>query len=353
MPIFILLMLCVGKGHAENTLAITKVSASRVYDMDNSSNFSIGFHTNKPALINLAIYDEDDVLVRELKSNGMLNSGEHSFNWDGISLSGRRVTSGHYVYTVSATDEKGYKVIHDLTDITGGNQVVAENLHYDSESGLLNYSLSHTARLFLRAGLENGFVVKTLINNELVAAGHHTITWNGWDDNQVISLKENPKLRFYGRGFKVSKNSFFVKNNAGSDTKVERQSDIFRSPLKKPKGLDRHFYHSPKDCRDVKIVFSLPEALPKSKDGLPVVSGAVPLRVTLSLADSIRMESERAEISFFINDQLLYENEISYFPYTWNWEPKVLPGGVHYLTAFIAGFGEHYGSSTVKFELSK
>lgn len=127
---------------------------------------------------------------------------------------------------------------------------------------------------------------------------------------------------------------------------------LLHSPPRLPL-LYQHAYHDRETCHDFDLTISLPEDLPRNKDGLPIISGPTPFRIEMNEDDALLVESQRYEVVYYLNNQMLYENEASYMPYTWTWDPKVLAGGVNYMTAMIFTFGGHYGVTTVKFELAK
>ena len=65
----------------------------------------------------IRIYDENGSLVREVTSN-MLESGAHSFTWDGRNSDGLPVPDGNYSYTVSKIQPDGSEV--EIGGIEGG-----------------------------------------------------------------------------------------------------------------------------------------------------------------------------------------------------------------------------------------
>lgn len=182
--------------------------------------------------------------------------------------------------------------------------------------------------------------------------------WDGWDEAHVVQLKNHPKLIYYAEGFRLSKNTIMVvKDNVLSKKPtwmdLKGKPAEIRTKGEKPKGLNMHAYHDRETCHDFTLKMTLPENVPRNKDGLPIISGATQFRIEMEEEDALLVESQRYEVVYYLNNQLIYENEASYMPYTWTWDPKVLAGGVNYMTAMIFTFGGHYGVTTVKFELAK
>lgn len=78
---------------------------------------SIVFTLDENAPVTIRIYDENGSLVREVTSS-MLESGAHSFAWDGRDSDGLPVPDGSYSYTVSKIQQDGSEV--EIGGIEGG-----------------------------------------------------------------------------------------------------------------------------------------------------------------------------------------------------------------------------------------
>ena len=120
------------------------------------------------------------------------------------------------------------------------------DITYDSKSGDVRYTVEKPGRILLRVGIENGFVLNTLINNEVQVAGEHTLTWDGWDKSKVIALYNHPNLRFYGSGYRLSRNSIVItlKDNTDRAVGATGQKNVRkRAASPRRPGLDRHAYH--------------------------------------------------------------------------------------------------------------
>ena len=101
-------------------------------------------------------------------------------------------------------------------------------------------------------------------------------------------------------------------------------------------------------CRDAILQLEVPGNSISAANDNPQISELTKVRVSMNDDDLRLFESERSEIVFFLGNQILYENEVSYYPYNWEWRPKHLLPGQYYLTAFVVGFNEHFGMSMLK-----
>lgn len=338
-------------------LAITDVTVDKSVLRTGEEAVDITFEISAPAVVTLDIFDARDRLIRRVESSSALEAGGHKLSWDGRDARGRPVPPEVYVFTLTARGMDGEEVVFDLTDKTGGETVIGRHVEYDPKRQTIRYELPSSARVFVRAGLKDSSVLRTIVNGAVRRAGTVEDSWDGYDESGVVYIGEHPKLQLFVEGFRLSRNSILVVGEEGFPTRprwiefADGEPVVYRASGKKRKGLNIHAYHDRDQCRDARITLSLPDDLPRTAEGLPIVSGPVPLRMEVAPEDSFMVEGQHFEVVYFLNGRMIYENEISYTPYTWVWEPKAYGGGVNYLTAFIVGFGRHFGVSTVKFML--
>ena len=336
-------------------LSLSDVSASPQV-MSPGSTVKVSFNLSKPAMAVLNIYDARDYLIRSIKSSTRLKKGEHTLTWSGKDKHNRLVPPEAYYYTLAATDANGKQVTHDLTDKTGGDTVLSASTKYNSAKKQIEYALPKTSRVFIRVGLEGGNVYGTVVNGHIRKAGKQTQVWDGWEQSHTINLGKHPKLKIYVEGIQLSDNAIIIEDNQATfPTYLSyKQNEIIRRVKgAKPITANYHVNHEREKCHDFPVTLSLPKNLKKDKDGLPIINGKTPLTMDLSNEYITMLESQRFEVVYYLNNQLLYENEISYAPYNWIWDPKTLAGGVHYMTAVVIGYSGHYGIATVKFRLAK
>lgn len=341
---------------AEERLQITGVNTDRTNWKTGEKPISVNFHINKSATVILNIYDARDYLIHSITSEKMIRSGDHVLFWNGLDVKGSAVPPGAYVYTLVATTIENETVIFDLTDQTGGETVIAKDVYYDVENDVIRYNLPYSARMFVRVGIKNGSILRTLVNSVVRQAGMVEESWDGWDESSMVNLKNHPNLDIYAEGFRLSRNTIMVttdkKNRVNPEwVKFSTNEIIKRKAASRPRGLNLHAYHVREDCRDTKIILSLSNT--SSEGGVPVISSATEFRIDLAPQDSMMFESQRFEAVFYLNGKMIYENEVSYTPYTWTWNPQVIMPSINYMTAFIVGYGGHYAVSTVKFKMAK
>lgn len=342
-------------------LQITRVAATPKILRANTESASISFHLNKTASVNVKIFDARDILIWQQSANG-LPAGDHLVQWSGVNQDGQPVEPEAYFYVLEAMDGSGEKAVYDLTDVTGGESVRVDTATYDAKKKMVKFTAPGLGRYFIRAGVSQSFAVNTLINNEVLPEGNHELRWDGFDASHTFSVAEHPKLLIGGFGYRLSDNAIVVrgKNSLNAlNAHKKRWAVIANDSERREKtkigraNVDPNFYRGVDRNRDVVLKLALPSDIQRTSAGIPIIQGATAVRVELAADDAEVMEAQRGEMVFFWDSQLIYDNEVSYYPYTFNWKPPILDGQTHLLTAFVAGFGGNVALATIKVQLGK
>ncbi|HRQ65187.1 MAG TPA: FlgD immunoglobulin-like domain containing protein [Xanthomonadaceae bacterium] len=325
------------------------VASSHAFRPAEGEQISLRFHVSKAATVMVNVYDGRELLVRRIRAD--LDAGEHAVTWDGRDDQGRLLPDEAYHYTLAATGEDDHSVVHDLTDLTGGERLRVEDVAWDAESGVLSYRLPRPARVNVRLGLVNhGPLLRTLVDWVPRPAGVNREVWDGFDASAVLDLARHPNLDVAVEAYALSDNTVFLGTPpvaiafAAIDEPAER-----RQPTQVPR--KRMYEHSqqPLDARgDVAIVLSLPADTPKDVDGAYLVSGRVPVRLDVAAHDRQRVLDRRFEPVFFVDGTFVFENEVGFLPTTWIWDTTRYPVGEHFVTANLRGYEGNFGMATVR-----
>ncbi|NNJ94240.1 MAG: hypothetical protein HKP57_05805 [Halobacteria archaeon] len=355
VPGLYLLMMFLFAGHASAAdLQLTGVSASPAAISGGPDEpVEISFHINQSGSVVLEIYDAYERLVFHTSSQAPLAAGDHALRWKGVDDRGKPVVPGAYYYVLKASTKDGSNVTYDLSDITGGKILNIDDIRYLADEGVVSYTVPATSRLFVRYGIEEHVMLGTLVNGKVHLPGEYRVPWKGYDASGRIRLAGHPKLEFFVHGMRLSRNAIIVKG-AEPDRPVLTEpvdSADIRTPGLKPVGLNVHAYHKRHLCRDFAITLELVGRKLPAGDAVPVVNGRTRFQVAVAPEDQAVVQSQRFEIQFYLDNQMVYENEVSYTPYNWTWDMSRVPPGVHYLTAIVVGYGSHFGVSTMEFRI--
>lgn len=342
---------------AAEELTLTNVQADpRQFDAERERVVTIRFNLNRPATVTARIYDGRDLLVRAVEASAAA-PGEQVIQWDGRDSKGRPVPPEAYVFTLTA-EHGNDRAIYDLTDSTGGQDLVPRAVEWSADSAMLSYVLDRPARVNARIGLKNnGPLLKTLINWVVRPAGLQREAWDGRDASGVLDLARHPQLDVFVQAYALPDNAILV----GSPQSKVQLIDPLPGPHEiRPRpttasaaGQSRRMYahaQQPLEARsDIAVRLVLPPEFTKQADGSSLVrDGKVPVRLEIEPKDLERALSRRFEPVFFVDGQFAFENEVGFVPMTWMWDASTVNDGEHFLTVNVRGYEGNFGIASVK-----
>ena len=327
------------------------------FDPARQETVTIRFSLSEQAKVDLNLFDGRDLLVRSIHSDNVLASGTQRMVWDGNDQSGKPVPPGAYHYTLVATSPSGERVEHDLTDITGGQDLVVKGIHWDPDKGSIQYVLIENARVNIRIGMKDGGpLLRTLIDWVPRAGGARSEPWDGMDESGVLDLSKHPQLMIAVQAFSLSDNTLLVGPDIRENQLIEEMSWPVSKRVVKQEHDKRMYAHAqqPLEGRgDFGISLKLPHGVKRDKAGVPVVTGLVSVRLDVDARDRARALATRFEPVFFLDGVFVFENETGYLPMTWNWDTSAVNEGTHYLTANLRGYEGNFGMATVRVVVQK
>lgn len=309
---------------------------------------SISYTLDAAAEVILEIFDGRDALIYRSEPI-RVGPGTHALGWDGRDGSGEPVPPEAYHYVLRARSAAG-EVVHDLTDSTGSEALLAHEPVWDAASGKLRFRLDHPARINVRFGLMDGPYVRTVVDWVARDAGDHEVEWDGWDASRVMQLARHPMISPTVRAYTLPQNTVFVGGDADQVQFVAMRPLGTRDRQVKPEKT-RMFFHAdqPLDTRgDVPVELSLLGVFERDDQGRFVVSGVVPIRLDVPADVRGRVLERRFEPVFFTDGIFVFETEVGVLPMTWNWDSTVVNPGEHYLTVNIRGYEGNYGTATLR-----
>lgn len=317
---------------------------------------TLHFRLSEPARVEAQLFDGRDVRVRLIESTGELAAGDHTLVWDGRDARDRPVPPEAYVYTLCAEGRAGASAEWDVTDGTVGDDFALASVHWERAAGTVAYTLERPARVRIRIGLENdGPLLRTLVDWVPRGAGAKQERWDGRDRSGVLELASHPSLAFQAEAFALSQNAILV---GPEPSQVKLISDLPEPlvrrarPPSHPRMLD-YARQAIEARRDFPIELALPKELQRDAAGLPIVTGPVAVTLRVGEADLARVLNERAEAVFYVDGQMIFENQVSFLPMTWTWDPRGAAEGEHFITTNLRGYEGHFGIGTVKVRIGR
>lgn len=333
--------------HALNISGVTH--SPKFINPAKNESVSIQYALDVSAKVTLNIYDDRDVLVRKISSDAQQDAGMHKLVWDGRDQANRIVPAEAYRYTLVAENSDG-STEFDLSDFTGGYTTELSDVKWDMATEQFSYRVLKPSRVSIRIGLKNGGPLLATLADWLPRGfGAHHFKWNGFDNSNAVNVGKLGDYEIYAQAFALSDNTILVGPEADQNNYVQPswKEEIRQRKKNTVKQMQMHSQQYAEKRGDFKITITLPDNLPKTKTGVAIIKDVIPVRFTLSFDDQRRITNDRYEPILFIDGVYQAENEAGFFPMTWNWNPKDLAEGEHYITVNLRGYEGHFGAASV------
>jgi len=308
----------------------------------------------------IEIRTHDDDLIRTLPLKGVKpKEGIYPLVWDGRDSDKQLVPNEAYYPILVVTDEKD-KMFIDPRDYSGGEEV------YDFDKNIatktIEYTLPVASRMLVRSGIKNGPMLATIVDWAPRTAGFHAERWSGRDADGVITIDQNPQVGYLIIGYQLPDHSIITYGNDKENYRQYRERKAWQIKkanyenrlLERGDKLIRAEFYSPilqqKSPRiDVNLVDK------KNRKPIETIQDfdEVLVEVKLNEFDEVYLDQERYEISFFVDNEFIAEEEQGFVPFTWRWSPGRfgIKSGDHVLTVNVSGYNGQVGVKNIPFML--
>ena len=172
-------------------LAITEVSHTPgLFNPTAGESCTIHYSLSADANVTVTLADRGGSLVRWLVNAAPRSQGANSEVWDGRDEAGAVVPDDVYIYTIEAETSAGDYAVYSPG--TGPDPGVANFRGtspfnpYQGQTCAISYNLSAHALCRVRIGLQNGPLLRTLVDWEPRWSGPNTEVWDGRDESGNI-----------------------------------------------------------------------------------------------------------------------------------------------------------------------
>jgi len=312
---------------------------------------------DQPGKLSVSIYTADGDLARTLSTSKKEKVGIHKIKWDGKDNNKTIVPNEAYIPVVTLTTDKTSHT-YDPRQISGGEEIKI-NPQLNTE-GQIVFQLGKPARVLARAGVKSGPLMKTILNWEVRGKGRNVVFWNGYDHDNLMKLTGSDHLALLVTGFELPRHTILTVGNKKLTYNRWRENNQWASSMpdlskvafeREGRRLSRHYYLPRSVDIAPRITLEIVDKLPKNKEGLPIVSGPIALKVGMHDEDRWAMQQSLYEVAFFANNEFLSEEEQGYVPLTWRWNPVGLKPGIHLVTVNVSGFNGQVGVKSLQIEI--
>jgi hypothetical protein len=349
-----------GPAARRGPLTITRVGIEpKTVDLSTRRAATIRYHLSAPAEVQVDLVDEEGRVARTLDV-GFQEAGSQAMSWDGATDAGTPAPRGVYRYILRAVApnrqsslDNRQSVIYDPSRDTGGEELTPWDFTYERDTSTFRWVMPKAGFARLRIGIQGFPHLRTLLDWQPLEAGEQTITWDGLDASGLITLKAHPDLSIKLQAYALPWNTLLVRGDPHSSLVTQSSIDNPQSSIPSYPLLFRsdaaylHARHARAVCREPRLHVEFPGAGRLDPEGRPLLSGVVPLRVTLEPRDAESVINSHFEVALFEDTTFLAEEEAGTNPFTYLWDTTKLSAGEHLLTVNILTYDDHYGVATV------
>ena len=324
--------------------------------------FTIPVKIDRPGEIQVEIYTPDGDLVRTLSGGKQQKAGIYDVVWDGKDQENSIVPDEAYIpvikLVISAAENDVFQ--YDPRKTSGGEEVTLK-AKINAQQQIL-FHLDKPSRILARAGVKSGPMMKSILNWQVRGKGRNMALWNGFDHDGLINLLEREDLALLVTGFALPRHSILTLGNKELSYNAWRKSKKWPSAMpdlgqvkfeRNGHRISRHYYLPRSVDIDPRLSLEIIDELPMNKEGIPIVSGPISLKVGMHDEDRWAMQQSLYEVAFFVDAEFLSEEEQGYVPLTWRWNPAGLKPGVHVVTVNVSGFNGQVGVKSLQIEIQK
>jgi hypothetical protein len=318
--------------------------------------FKLSYTLNEDADVTWQIYTPDNNLIRTIKAKNS-KTGKHTLLWDGKDEKGTVIPDEAYNIVLTAQNSTHTQTIDPR--FTGGE--ILKNLQTKiDKTGNISYTLSSPARVLVRAGIENGPMLRMISNWIPKNRGKVRQHWSMRDVDDLVDIATLP-FGITVSAFTLPKHTIITINNKILDyytyfkeqnlscNTLPKEEQVL---VKADKAISKHAYICRIKDRDPRLYLSMPKNNEKEQN-LSVLTNGNPTLVKVSMhpEDEAILEKAKYEVSFFVDFEFTSEEELGFMPISWNFIPNGIDKGEHILTVNVSSFTGQVGVKSYKFIL--
>lgn len=307
-----------------------------------------------PGTVVLEVRSGDDDLVRRMAPR-KLPPGDHRLEWDGRDDKGGLVPDEAYHLVLECQCGGTEPVVLDPRETTGGH-LLEKVKPILSPDGKVAFDVPVPSRVLVRVGMKGGAMMRALENWRPRAAGRASIDWNGRDASEVTRLIGQEGLTVLVSGYTLPDQTVITRGNRQLDYSAYREARGWDQPSarlqdlrleRNGKRLARQSRLPLSLLRDPRTSLVVIGGDKRDPDGAIRVNGPIEFKVDVAAQDKWPLEQSLYEVSFFLDQQFVSEEETGYTPLNWRWDPAGLAPGLHVMTVNVSGYWGHVGVASV------
>lgn len=301
---------------------------------DRKGDYTISWQLNAPGRVTVLICDMKGNIVTTFMNKAEKKSGTHTVSWDGNDESGAACPGGLYfpVIRVKSTD-RGVET-YNPTAFSWGEEVVPDDLHYDSDGQVIRYTINQPTYVRIRVGEKDGGpLYKSIADWKLRSPGNHEEPWNGMDINNLINVAGKEKFQIAFDAFSVPENTIMLQSLAAESEKSETGKKYKQYPLHPPHGKQlAYFSLLPHGLLpDLSITAGFGDAIKKTR-GVYQLRGQASIFIDLAKGTLGRNPEEAIELYLYVDGKMIHEGPAADLPAELTMDTQKFTNGPHMVT---------------------
>lgn len=326
--------------------------------------FAIPVHFAKPELIesfSVDIVSADGDQIRLLPADQTVDIKDTNLiSWDGKDERGKPVPNEVYHPVLMLKMRSGEEVKIDYSATSGGEEV------YDFDKvlrpGAVEYELPEASRVLVRGGIQNGPMLRTIVDWEPRAKGYHVERWNGLDEDGLFNLEAMQGAAYLIIGYKLPDHSIITYGNTDITYREYREANQW--PVPKPNLQSRllerdgrvmrpEFYLPVEQLQSPVLTAQLLSATSRKPSARVEQFEEIIAKVVFDPKDEYFLSQSQYEISFFVDNEFIAEEERGFIPFMWRWSPgrHGIEPGEHIFTVNVSSYDGQVAVKNMKFVL--
>lgn len=288
--------------------------------------------------------------------------GTQSESWNGTDWAGRPVPDEAYTFVIEAVSGSG-RAYYDPLAVSGGERVNPRDIHFRPDENQISYVLPRPCRVLVRAGLNEGPMLNTLVNWLPRGGGACAEHWEGRDQQGLRAYSRSPRAFIVVQAYALPENSIIT---YGNDSLSYRdwylawgQHRLRRPPPVEPREsnaiLSPHWGLAPHIAKDPPLEIRFPELQGSlSRADEPILATDGRLLVRIDIPDSLSrrfIQEQRFELVTFLDDRRISEQEQAHLPFNWVWDLWGVAPGEHWLTINLVTMRQYVGTCSQRIRI--
>jgi len=299
-----------------------------------SKEHTLSWHLTYPGRVSVYICDLQGNIVRSFRNGEQTGTGDFAITWDGTDDSGALCAAGLYFPVIRIlTRDMGVET-YNPTALPWGEEILPDDINYDSSGNLVTYTLSRAALVRIRAGEKDGGPLYTTITDWVLRpAGSHAEPWDGLDATGHFQVTDREKFNIAFDAFSVPENSIML-NGPASATPAPKTAEPSRTfPVFPPNGGKLAYFLSlPHGLLPDLGITAVPTSFVRKNKGIYHVKGKVPIRVSLSRGALAHNPEEGIELYLYVDGRMIHEGPAESLPADVNMDTRKFSNGKHLVT---------------------